>query len=89
MNATLGQNLIERIRALSPQQVAEVEDFIELLMRKARKRAGLDRPLAIAPALEAAGAEPLTEEAIAAEAAAARADRRAQQAVKAPGANRP
>jgi urease accessory protein UreF len=88
MNATVEQSLVEKIRALSPQQVAEVEDFIEFLTSKARKRAALDRLLAIAPALEAAGAEPLTEEDIAAEVAAAREARRARQATKAPGADR-
>jgi len=89
MSATVEQRLVEKIRALSPQQLAEVEDFIEFLTGKARKRAALDRLLAIAPTLEAAGAEPLTEEAIAAEVAAARADRRARHAAKAPGADRP
>jgi hypothetical protein len=89
MSATVEQRLVEKIRALSPQQVAEVEDFIEFLTGKARKRAALDRLLAIAPTLEAAGAERLTEEAIAAEVAAARADRRARDAAKAPGADRP
>jgi len=51
MNATVEQHLIEKIRGLSPQQVAEVEDFIEFLTGKARRRAALDRLLAIAPAL--------------------------------------
>jgi hypothetical protein len=30
MNATVEQSLISKIRTLSPQQVAEVEDFLEL-----------------------------------------------------------
>lgn len=89
MNATVEQQLVEKIRELSPQQVAEVEDFIEFLTSKARKRAAMDRLLAIAPALEAAGAEPITEEEIATEINAARAERRARQAAKAPGADRP
>lgn len=88
MNATVEQHLIEKIRGLSPQQVAEVEDFIEFLTGKARRRAALDRLLAIAPALEAAGAEPITEEEIATEINAARAERRARQITKAPGADR-
>jgi hypothetical protein len=79
MNATVEQHLVEKLRGLSPQQVAEVEDFIECLTGKARKRAALDRLLAIAPALDAAGAEPLSEDVISAEVAAARADRRARQ----------
>ncbi len=51
MNATVEQALISKIKTLSPQQVAEVEDFVEFLVAKARKRAALDRLLAIAPAL--------------------------------------
>jgi hypothetical protein len=52
---TVEQSLMSKIRTLSPQQVAEVEDFVEFLATKARKRSALDRLLAIAPALEAAG----------------------------------
>lgn len=57
MNAAVEQNLISKIRTLSPQQVAEVEDFVEFLAAKTRKLAALDRLLAIVPALEAAGAK--------------------------------
>ena len=49
MNATVEQSLMSKIRTLSPQQVAEVEDFVEFLAAKAKKRAALDRLLAIAP----------------------------------------
>jgi hypothetical protein len=80
MNATVEQSLMSKIRTLSPQQVAEVEDFVEFLATKARKRSALDRLLAIAPALEAAGAAPMSEDEIAAEVEAARAERRARQA---------
>lgn len=80
MNATVEQSLLSKIRTLSPQQVAEVEDFVEFLATKARKRSALDRLLAIAPALEAAGAAPMSEDEIAAEIDAARAERRARQA---------
>ena len=78
MNATVEQSLMSKIRTLTPQQVAEVEDFVEFL---ASKRSALDRLLAIAPALEAAGAAPMNEDEIAAEIDAARAERRARQAV--------
>lgn len=88
MNATVEQLLISKIRTLSPQQVAEVEDFVEFLAVKARKHAALDRLLAMAPALEAAGSAPLSEEQIAAEANAAREERRARQAVKGSNADR-
>ncbi len=78
MNAIAEQTLISKIRALSPQQVAEVEDFVEFLTAKAARRAALDRLLAIAPALEAAGVAPMNEEEIANEVKAARAERRAR-----------
>ena len=78
MNATSEQTLISKIRTLSPQQLAEVEDFVEFLAAKTQKRSALDRLLAIAPALQAAGAEPMSEEEIAAEVKAARAARRAR-----------
>ena len=80
MNANVEQTLMSKIRALSPQQVAEVEDFVESITAKARKRGALDRLLAIVPALEAAGASPVSEDEIAAEVDAARAERRARQA---------
>ena len=79
MNATTEQMLIQKIRTLSPQQVAEVEDFVEFLAGKARKRAALDRLLAIAPALEAAGGAPLSEEEIAAEIEATRKEHRTRK----------
>jgi Protein of unknown function (DUF2281) len=79
MNATVEQALLSKIRSLSPQQVAEVEDFVEFLSTKSKKNAALDRLLAIAPALEAAGQAPMSEDEIAAEIAAARAQRRARK----------
>ena len=88
MNATVEQALISKLRTLSPQQVAEVEDFVEFLASKARKSTALDRLLAIAPAIEAAGVAPMTEEEIAAEVKAARAERRAREQAKGSGADR-
>lgn len=88
MNATVEQALISKLRTLSPQQVAEVEDFVEFLAAKSRKRAALDRLLAIAPALEAAGMAPMGEDEIAAEVKAARAERRAREQAKDSGADR-
>jgi hypothetical protein len=79
MNATVEQALLSKIRSLSPQQVAEVENFVEFLSAKSKKNAALDRLLAIAPALEAAGQPPMSEDEIAAEIAAARAERRARK----------
>jgi hypothetical protein len=86
MNATFEQNLISKIKTLSPQQVAEVENFVEFLAAKGKKRAAIDRLLAIAPALEAAGVAPMSEEEVAAEVKAARAERRARRAAAASGA---
>jgi len=89
MNATTEQDLLSKIRTLSQEQLAQVEDFVEFLASKARKRAALDRLLAIAPALEAAGVEPMSMDEITAEVRAVRAERRARQAAKDPGADRP
>jgi hypothetical protein len=74
------QMLFEKLKALPPQQRAEVEDFVDFLAAKAKKRDALDRLLAIAPALEAAGVEPISEAEIAAEIKTARAERRARKA---------
>jgi hypothetical protein len=79
MNATVEDSLMSKIRTLSPEQLAEVESFVEFLAAKARKRGALERLLAVAPALEAAGASPMSETQIAEEIAAARAERRAHQ----------
>jgi hypothetical protein len=81
MDAMLEQSLIAKIKALSSQQVAEVELFVEFLSAKARKHAALDRLLAIVPALEAAGVESISDEEIAAEVKAARAERRTKGGV--------
>lgn len=76
MNAMIEQALISKIRTLSPQQVAKVEEFVEFLAAKTARRAALDRLLAIATTLEAAGVEPMSEKEIAAEVKAARSERR-------------
>jgi hypothetical protein len=80
--------LIETLKSLPAQQRAEVEDFVEFLAAKAKKRAAWDRLLAIAPALEVAGIEPMSEEEVAAEIKAARAERRARMQAAEPGADR-
>jgi hypothetical protein len=70
--------LIEKLKLLPPQKLAEVEDFVDFIARKEARRAAFDRLLAVAPALQAAGVPPMTEEEIATEIAAARAERRAK-----------
>jgi hypothetical protein len=67
------QALIEKIQALPAERLGEVEDFVDFLSAKSRRLAAFDRLLAIAPALEAAGAPAMTEEAIQAEVDAVRA----------------
>lgn len=74
------QALIAKIQALPAERIAEVEDFVDFVATKTRRLAALDRLLAIAPALEAAGAPPMTEEAITAEVKAVRAGRRSRGA---------
>lgn len=82
MNTAAEQGLIAKIKILSPQQVAEVEDFVEFLAAKSKRRVALDRLLTVAPALEAAGVQPTNEDEIAAEVEAARLDRRTRPAAK-------
>ncbi len=72
MNAVIEQRLLNKLKTLSPPQVAQVEDFIEFLAMKSERQTAFDRLLAIAPALEAAGAEPVSEDELAAEIKAAR-----------------
>ena len=74
------QALIDKIDALPPAQRAEVEDFVDFIATRARRLAALDRLLAIAPALEAACAPPVSEEEILTEVQAARAERQRRNA---------
>jgi len=73
------ETLIEKIRALPEERIAEVESFVDFVASKSRRLNALDRLLAVAPALERAGAPPLTEEAIAAEVEAVRQARRGRK----------
>lgn len=86
MSATVEQ-VISKIRALSPQQVAEVEDFVEFLSARTSRGQAFDRLLAMAPALQAAGMEQLADEMIQAEVQievnAVRAERRARKQAQA------
>ena len=80
MNATVEQSLISKIKALSQQQVAEVEDLVEFLAATSKKRAAIDRLLAIVPSFEAAGVAPMSEDEVAAEVKPVRVARRAREA---------
>jgi hypothetical protein len=70
------QALIEKIEALPPERLGEIEDFVDFIAAKTRRLAALDRLLAIAPALEAAGVPPMSGDEIQAEVDAVRAERR-------------
>jgi hypothetical protein len=74
----MDQAIMEKVRQLPAERLTEVEDFVEFLVAKVRKRAVLERLLAIAPAPESAGVEQMSEEEIAAEVKAARDERRAR-----------
>jgi hypothetical protein len=50
------QTLIDKIQALPAERIAEGEDFVDFIASKGRRLEALDRLLALAPALEAAGA---------------------------------
>ena len=56
------QVIVEKLRQLPQQQLAEVEDFVDFLVSRAHKSAALDRLLAFAPAMAAAGVEPMNED---------------------------
>lgn len=83
------QALMDKIAALPAERLAEVEDFVDFLAQKGRRQTALERLLALAPALEAAGAEPIAETDILAELEAARAERPARRKASGPGAGRP
>jgi hypothetical protein len=66
------QTLLDKITALSPEQVVEVEHFVEFLTHRARKQEALGRLLTLAPSLEDARAGCQSEDEIVAEVTAAR-----------------
>jgi hypothetical protein len=58
------QTLLEKIQALPPERIAEVEDFVDFIAARTRRQAAMDGLLAIAPGLDAAGAPPMTDDEI-------------------------
>ena len=76
MNAITEQALIAKLRALPPEKQAEIMDFVEFVSARALRRSRIDHLLAVAPALDAAGIQPMTEDEISAEIKAARVARR-------------
>jgi hypothetical protein len=75
MTISVEQKLLSKIRSLSPQQRSEVEDFVDFLATRRKKQDALERLLAIAPALEAAGAASISDAEIAAEIESVRRER--------------
>lgn len=82
MNAVNDQLLIEKLRALPPQQRAEVEDFVDFLKnRQERERTEAAKRLGEAfKKLDALNLSPISEEEVQAEIDAARAERRNRHA---------
>jgi hypothetical protein len=82
MNAQAVTALIEKLKALAPEQRAEVEDFVDFLKaRKERARDAAAQRLGEAFAkLDSLNLPPLTPEEVQAEIDAARAERRAPNA---------
>ncbi len=76
------QMLLEKLQALPPERLGEVEDFIDFLSAKSKRLAALDRLLAIAPLLAADDEPPMTEDEIQAEVDAVRAAARGQLAAR-------
>lgn len=89
MNAVVEQNLIAKLKALSPEQITEVEDFMDFIAAKRSRQAAWDRLLSIAPALEAAGVQPMTEDEVIAEVQAVRTERRTRATHQDTRADRP
>jgi hypothetical protein len=74
MNTVVDKNLIAKLEALGPEQISQVEDFVDFVNAKRLRQAAFDRFLSVAPAIEAAGLKPLTQDEIDAEVASAKAE---------------
>ena len=80
MNNPNEQAILDRLRALPPERVAEVKDFVDFLAaREARAAAGARLGESLAR-LDALNLPPLSDEEIAVEVQAARQDRAARRA---------
>jgi hypothetical protein len=88
MDTKIEQNLIAKLRALAPEQISQVEDFVDFINAKRLRQAAFDRLLSVAPAIEAMNLSPLTDDDIDAEVASARAELNAQYASQEQRANR-
>ena len=80
MNNPNEQAILDRLRALPPERVAEVKDFVDFLAaREARAAAGARLGESLAR-LDALNLPPMSDEEIAVEVQAARQDRAARRA---------
>ncbi len=79
MNAQAVEALMEKLKSLTPEQRAEVEDFVDFLVAKERAEALKDF-LAVADQVAQAGVPALSPEEIEAELTALRAERRGLRA---------
>jgi hypothetical protein len=74
--ATIQPALLEKLQQLSPQRLAEVEDFIEFLAAREARKEAADRLGEALARLDTSGLRPVSDEEIDAEIEAARRERR-------------
>jgi hypothetical protein len=76
MNATTEQTFIAKLKALSPEQITEVEDFMDFIAAKRNRRAAAARLVSSLARLDALASPPPSDEEIQADVQAARSARR-------------
>lgn len=84
--------LVEKIKRLPPEKLAEVENFVDFITSQGQREAAFDRLLAIPPALEGAGMQPMSDEDVVALVRQVRTERRTRSSQGedgTPGAPRP
>jgi hypothetical protein len=79
MNQRAEQALLEKLKALSPERLAEVEDFVEFLATKERRQQALERLRALRQRLPAQEISEQEMREIVAEVKAYRAQKRAER----------
>jgi hypothetical protein len=79
MNQRAEQALLEKLKALSPERLAEVEDFVEFLTAKERRQQALERLRALRQRLPAEEISEQEMQEIVAEVKAYRAEKRAER----------
>lgn len=79
MNQRAEQALLEKLKALSPERLAEVEDFVEFLAAKERRQQALERLRALHQRLPAQEISEQEMQEIVAEVKAYRAQKRAER----------